>query len=75
MTLKVISLYLFSMHSIVLWGEYPTYSACMSDKHHFERKFVAQEELGILAADCMELGKTTEEFLEQEGELNGLNND
>jgi|TARA_R110000824_G_scaffold125619_1_gene284806 hypothetical protein len=68
LTLKVISLYLFSLQGIVLWGEYPTYSACVADKHYFDGEFAEQKETRLFAAECVELGKTAEEFLKYEEE-------
>jgi len=74
MALKIISLYLFSMHGIILWDEYPSYATCMTDKHYLERKFAhLREENRYLIGECLELGKPTQEFLEQEGVL-GENN-
>ena len=67
MALKIISLYLFSMHGIILWDEYPTYNTCMTDKHYFERKFADLREVGTFSAECVELGKTTQELMRQEG--------
>ena len=69
MSLKIISLYLFSIHGIILWDEYPAYSTCIADKQYLERKFADLKESGTFFAECMQLGTTTQEFMVQEGVL------
>jgi hypothetical protein len=65
--IKLISLYLFSLHGIIVWDNYYTYDGCMADKHYLEAKFAyLREENRYLIGECLELGKTTQEFLEQE---------
>ena len=68
--IKVISLYLFSLHGIIVWDKYYTYAGCMADKQYLEAKFsYLREENRYLIGECLELGKTMKEFLEQEGVL------
>ena len=64
--LQTISLYLFSIHGIILWDEYPNYPACVAQKEYFEIKFSDLKESGTFSAECLELGKTIQELLSQE---------
>ena len=72
MTKVIISLYLFSMHGIILWDEYPSYATCMTDKHYLERKFAhLREENRYLIGECLELGKPTQEAYVDDGNAKG----
>jgi hypothetical protein len=63
----VISLYLFSFFGIILWDEYPTIEECLKQKRYFEEKFSPLEEERQFSPQCLELGKTTKEFMESHG--------
>ena len=63
----MISLYLFSFFGIILWGEYPTIEECLKQKRYFEEKFSHLEEERQFSPQCLELGKTTKEFMESHG--------
>jgi len=63
----VISLYLFSFFGIILWDEYPTIEECLKQKRYFEEKFSRLEEERQFSPQCLELGKTTKEFMESHG--------
>ena len=63
----MISLYFFSFFGIILWDEYPTIEECLKQKRYFEEKFSRLEEERQFSPQCLELGKTTKEFMESHG--------
>lgn len=66
--MNVFTLYLFSLYGIVVWDSYSTYSACADHKSYFETKFSHLKEDGIpFSAECLVLGKTTQESWELKG--------
>ena len=63
----MISLYFFSYFGIILWDEYPTAQECFKEQEYFEVKFRHLNEERQFFPECLELGKTTKEFMESYG--------
>ena len=63
----MISLYFFSYVGSILWDEYPTAQECFKEKEYFEVKVRHLNEERQFFPECLELGKTTKEFMESYG--------
>ena len=63
--MKIITLYIFTMHGIFVWDYYPTLGACMEMKNYLDSKFVDAK----ADTECIRLGRTVEDFMKEEGIL------